>query len=73
MNEPTEKQEKAVGYICKKLNICPPKEYSKQSYWKFINKYLIKARYSVNEDEESEYENYNDEAEHLFMDGGGYY
>jgi len=31
------------------------------------------GKYSVNEDEENEYENYNDEAEHLFMDGGGYY
>ena len=69
MNKPTEKQENAVQYICRRLNIEPPQEYSKQSYWKFINKNLLNAQWGIKDN----YEDYDDMAEHIFMDAGGYW
>ena len=71
MDKPTEKQENAVRFICKRLNIMPPKEYSKQGYWKFINENLLNAQYRIRNDDDAE--NYDDEAEHLFMETGGYW
>ncbi len=71
MNKPTEKQENAVLFICKRLKIIPPSEYSKGSYWKFINDNLQKAQDT--EEPDDGYENYDDEAEHIFMDAGGYW
>ena len=71
MNKPTEKQENAVLFICKRLKITPPSEYSKRSYWKFINDNLQKAQDT--EEPDDEYENYDDESEHLFHESGGYW
>lgn len=69
MNLPTEKQEDAVAYICRRLNIPRPAEYSRQSYWKFINENLPKAQW-----QDDDFDDCNDdEGEHLFMDAGGYY
>ena len=73
MNKPTEKQENTVRFICKRLNIMPPKEYSKQCYWKFINENLLNAQYRIRNEPDDGYENYDDEAEHLFMESGGYW
>ena len=69
MNEPTERQVNAVHYICKRLCIPPPAEYSRRSYWEFINKNLLNAQWRIKDD----YEDYDDMAEHIFMDAGGYY
>lgn len=68
MNKPTEKQENAVRYICNRLNIAPPAEYSRRSYWEFINKNLLNAKWRIRDN----YEDYDDMAEHIFMDAGGY-
>ena len=71
--KPTEKQENAVRYICRRLNIEPPKEYSKQSYWKFIHDNLLNAEFRIKNEPDDGYENYDDEAEHFLMDAGRYY
>lgn len=69
VNEPTEKQENTVLYICRRLNIKPPQEYSRRSYWEFINKNLLNAQWGIKDN----YDDYDDMAEQLFMDAGGYY
>lgn len=69
--EPTEKQENAVIFICKRLHISPPEEHSKESYWKFIKENLEKAQEAEEPDDETE--DFDDEAEHLFHEAGGYW
>ena len=66
MNEPTERQENAVRYICQRLNIRPPAEYSRKSYWKFIHDNLLNAEWRLRNDDDAE--NYDDMAEHLFRE-----
>ena len=69
--DPTEKQENTVQFICKRLQINPPEEYSKESYWEFIKNNLKKAQETEEPDDDTE--NYDDEAEHLFHEAGGYW